>query len=238
MKQIHIVQLYINEMNTYGDRGNLLVLARRIEWHGYEPVIHYHHIGGLLPEQIDIVLGGGGQDAAQIDIQNDIQVIAKQLHQLKDAGVPMLMVCGTYQLFANRFVTNTGEVIKGIGIFDAETFGGNKRLIGNIAIETDFAGTIYGFENHSGKTTLNPGQSPLGKVKRGNGNNGDDKLEGARTNNVFGTYSHGPILPNNPVFTDYLISLAVEHSGQKFEPKFIDDSLAEKARYGASRRDY
>lgn len=238
MKPIHILQLYINEMNTYGDRGNLLTLAKRLEWHGYEPVIHYHHIGSKLPDKVDIVLGGGGQDAAQVDIQQDIQRVAKGLHKLKDDGVPMLMVCGTYQLFANRFITISGDRIEGIGIFNAETHGGQKRLIGNVAIETDFAGTMYGFENHSGKTILGKGQQPLGRVKRGNGNNGNDKTEGARTNNVFGTYMHGPVLPNNPEFTDYLISLAIQSAGDDFTPITIDDSLAEAARRNASRREY
>lgn len=238
MKQINVVQLYINEMNTYGDRGNLLTLSKRLRWHGYEPVVHYYHLHGDLPDKIDIVLGGGGQDAAQLDIQKDIQTISGRLHKLAEANVPMLMVCGTYQLFGNRFLTHTGDEMKGIGIFDAETIGGAKRLIGNIAIKTDFAGPMYGFENHSGRTYLAAGQKSMADVTRGNGNNGEDKHEGARTNNVFGTYMHGPVLPNNPKFTDYLIKLAVERDGSVFKPFEIDDSLADQARQAAARRNY
>ncbi|HWB38851.1 MAG TPA: glutamine amidotransferase, partial [Candidatus Saccharimonadales bacterium] len=104
-RDLHIVQLYINEMNTYGDRGNLLALIQRIKWRGYNPVIHYYNVGDELPKQVDIVLGGGGQDAAQAEIQKDIQRINSQLHKLTDTGVPMLMICGTYQLFAHRFLT-------------------------------------------------------------------------------------------------------------------------------------
>jgi CobQ-like glutamine amidotransferase family enzyme len=129
--RLHIVHIYPNEMNTYGDRGNLLVLEKRARWHGVDPVIHYYHAGDPFPAEADLILGGGGQDSAQSGIQTDILRIGSTLHKLVEADVPMLMVCGTYQLFGNRFVTVNGEEIKGIGIFDVETLGGPKRLIGN-----------------------------------------------------------------------------------------------------------
>lgn len=238
MKPLHIVQLYINEMNTYGDRGNLLVMSKRIMQHGYEPVIHYYHLRGELPERIDMVLGGGGQDAAQLDVQKDMQRIAGRLHTLTENNVPMLMVCGTYQLFGNRFLTHSGDEMKGIGIFDLETIGGEKRLIGNIAVENDSYSTLYGFENHSGRTYLKNGQAAFAKTIRGSGNNGEDGTEGARTNNVFGTYMHGPILPNNPAFTDGLIQLAAENAYGAFKAGTLDDSLATAARSAAAKRRY
>lgn len=235
---IHLLHLYPNEMNTYGDRGNLLTLVRRAEWHGFETIVHYHHAGDALPKQVDLVLGGGGQDSAQADIQADILKIGKALHKLVDAGVPMLMVCGTYQLFGNRFVTNTGQEIKGIGIFDVETLGGNKRLIGNAAVRTAGFGTLFGFENHSGKTYLHGTQQPFGQLIRGNGNNGEDKTEGARTNNAIGTYLHGPLLPNNPELADGLLKLALKARGVDANFKPLDDTLAAQTRANAARRKY
>ncbi len=237
MKTINILHLYPNEMNTYGDHGNVLTLVRRCEWHGYDPVVHYHHPGGKLPAKIDVVVGGGGQDSAQSTVQADIVRIGSQLRELAKAGVPMLMVCGTYQLFGHKFVTDKKEEIKGIGIFDAVTIAGSKRMIGNIKFETEF-GIIYGFENHSGMTTLAKGQPAFGKVVRGRGNNGQDKSEGARYKNVFGTYAHGPVLPNNPKFVDGLIALAAANAYGEFAPKKIDDSLAELARLNADMRSY
>jgi len=236
-KEIYITQLYINEMNTYGDRGNLLALSKRIEWQGYNPVIQYYHVGSDMPKNTDIVLGGGGQDAAQAEIQKDIQRIKSDLEKLTEAGVPMLLICGTYQLFANRFLTIGGEEVKGIGIFDAETIGGDKRLIGNAAVKTDF-GTLYGFENHSGRTYLHGGQKPLGKVVRGNGNNGEDKTEGARTVNVLGSYLHGPVLPGNPELCDWLIKTAAMNRYKSYDPELVDNHLAELVRQSAARRKY
>jgi CobQ-like glutamine amidotransferase family enzyme len=236
--KLNIIHIYPNEMNTYGDRGNLLTLVRRAEWHGLTPVVHYYHAGDTLPKHADLVLGGGGQDSAQGDIQDDILRVGDQLHTLVAAGVPMLMVCGTYQLFGNRFVTQEGQEITGIGIFDVDTFGTSKRLIGNVAVETDDFGTLYGFENHSGRTMLGKTQAALGKLTRGNGNNGEDKTEGARTNNAIGTYMHGPLLPTNPALADGLLRLAVERRDGNFDGKALDDTLAEQARLNARTRAY
>jgi len=234
--KIHILHIYPNDMNTYGDRGNLLVLKKRAEWYGLEPVIHYHNVGDELPKEVDIVLGGGGEDKAQDAIQADLMRIGGDLHRLVDKGVPMLMVCGTYQLFGKRFITHEGREIQGIGVFDLETFGGQKRMIGNIAVETKDFGTLYGFENHSGVTRLGPGQQALGRVVRGNGNNGEDKTEGSRTKNAIGTYLHGSVLPNNPRLADSLLRLAMD--GQLTDTKAIDDSLAGLVRIQAKSRKY
>lgn len=238
MTKLRIVHIYPNEMNTYGDRGNLLTLMRRAEWHGLEPVVHYYHVGDKLPKEVDIVLGGGGQDSAQADIQADILRIGAQLHALVQKDVPMLMVCGTYQLFGKRFVTHDGQEIKGIGIFDAETIGGSKRLIGNAAVETNDFGTLYGFENHSGRTYLGDKSQALGRVERGNGNNGEDKTEGIRVRNAIGTYLHGPLLPNNPRLADDLLALALRRKSVDFKPKDIDDTLVTQARQNATLRKY
>jgi CobQ-like glutamine amidotransferase family enzyme len=234
-RRIHVLHLYPNELNTYGDHGNRLVLAKRLMRHGYEPVVHYHHPGDKLLGAVDMVFGGGGQDSAQADVQADILRIGDGLRRLAEAKVPMLTICGTYQLFGNRFVTNRGKEVKGISLFDLETIGGQKRMIGNVMVESDF-GRLFGFENHSGQTFLGKNQAPLGKVLRGGGNNGQDKTEGARSLNAFGTYLHGPVLPNNPVFCDQLIKLAAENRYGEFKPKKIDDSLAEQARATARRR--
>jgi lipid II isoglutaminyl synthase (glutamine-hydrolysing) len=237
MNEIHILHLYPNELNTYGDHGNALTLKRRLEWHGLKPVVHHHHPGGELPKVIDVVIGGGGQDSAQADVQADILRIGGALRKLAGQKVPMILICGTYQLFGHRFVTNSGEEVKGIGIFDLETFGGEKRMIGNLMVKSDF-GILFGFENHSGQTILGKNQLPLGRVLRGGGNNGKDKSEGARTHNVFGTYMHGPFLPNNPQFCDEIIKIAAQNRDIELTMAQIDDSLALQARAAARRRKY
>lgn len=235
-KKLTILQLYPNEMNIYGDRGNVLTLMRRAEWHGITPEVIYHNPGSPFPTDVDIIVGGGGQDSGQSKVQDDLLAIGDALHALADKNVPMLMVCGLYQMFGKFFKTQGGTVIQGIGIFDAETHGSSDRMIGNIILDTPAYGEVIGYENHSGKTYLGSGTKPFGKVKKGAGNNGQDGTEGAVYNNVYGTYLHGSLLPKNPKFADELIRQAAVNKYGDFTPTKIDDALTEKARQTAASR--
>jgi lipid II isoglutaminyl synthase (glutamine-hydrolysing) len=235
-KPITLVHLYPEQMNIYGDWGNVLTLARRLEWYGYQPQIIAHHPGKPFPKSADIVIGGGGQDSGQGKVQDDLLAVGDQLKKLAEDGTPMLMICGLYQLFGRFFETRRGERIQGIGIFAAETYGGPTRLIGNTVTRTDF-GELVGYENHSGLTVLDDSQLALGRIVKGGGNNGKDKTEGARYRNVFGTYLHGSLLPKNPALADAIIEIAVQAKYGTFEPsQVIDDSFATRARAIARSR--
>ncbi len=227
-KTITICHLYPNEMSIYGDTGNVLVLQRRLKWRGIEAKLVRVGVGDTLPKNIDIIVAGGGQDAGQSAVQKDLLRKSKDLHDLAADGVGMLLVCGTYQLFGRRFVTETGEEIKGIGLLAIETIAGPERLIGNTVIETAY-GPVVGYENHSGRTTLGDGQIAFGTVTQGAGNNGVDQTEGAMHMNIIGTYLHGPILPKNPHIADLLLSRALERKYGDGVLTELDDSLANSA---------
>jgi CobQ-like glutamine amidotransferase family enzyme len=221
---IHIVHLYPKEMNIYGDTGNTLVLQKRLEWRGISTKISYVGIGEDFPDEVDMVIGGGGQDAGQNKIQADLQKKADALNKMVEKGVVMLMVCGMYQLFGRSFKTSDGNEIKGIGILPLETSAGPNRYIGNTLYKTPF-GDFVGYENHSGITMLDSPEFAFGSVLQGAGNNGQDSTEGCIKYNVYGTYSHGPVLSKNPRFADLLLDIAIslKYPGEKLEP--LDDSL-------------
>lgn len=233
---ITLLHLYARDMNIYGDHGNVLVIKRRLEWHGYNVKVIEYNPGDTFPSEVDIILGGGGQDSGQDKIMEDLLKIGSRLQKLADDGVPMLMVCGLYQLFGKFFKTQDGHVIKGIGLLDCQTYAGNERLIGNTITESSEFGELIGYENHSGQTFLGPDAAPLAKVIRGAGNNGQDDTEGARYKNVIGTYLHGPILPKNPELADFLIEQAVIRKYGEFVPTVIDDHLALEARKITAKR--
>jgi CobQ-like glutamine amidotransferase family enzyme len=111
---------------------------------------------------------------------------------------------------------------------------GAKRLIGNLSAEWE-GGTLAGFENHGGRTYLGPGLQPLARVKRGFGNDGASGYEGARFNNAFGCYLHGPVLPKNPSLADRLLSLAMARRYGDGELPPLDDALEARALAAAIR---
>lgn len=236
--ELNILELYPKDMNIYGDSGNVLVLKKRAEKRNISVNILSYNIGDSFPKNVDIVVAGGGQDSGQEKVNKDLLKIKDKLKKLAENYTPMLLICGSYQLFGNYFRTNEGKVLKGIGILNAYTEATNERMIGNIITESVPFGEIIGYENHSGKTTLEGDTLPLGLVKLGAGNNGEDNTEGARYKNVIGTYLHGSLLPKNPRIADFLISeaMAKKYPDDFTKLKALDDSLADKARKVAITR--
>jgi CobQ-like glutamine amidotransferase family enzyme len=213
-RTLRVCALYPDLMNIYADRGNLLVLERRCAWRG----IGFQLSGSGLGEPLDgdahdIYYLGGGQDRDQLLCAEDL-VAGKRdaLHQATARGAIVLGVCGGYQLLGVSY-TLGDEQLQGVGLLDVRTVRKpGSRLIGNVAIEVDLDGesrVLAGFENHGGRTYLGPDAMPLGRVLKGNGNDGRSNLEGARAGNVIGTYLHGPLLPKNTWFADWLIATAL-----------------------------
>lgn len=233
---LHILHLYPKDMNIYGDHGNMLVLKKRTQWHGYIPKVLEYNPGDTFPDDIDIIIGGGGQDSGQDTIQNDLLTLGPTLKELADTGTPMLVICGLYQLFGKFFKTQDGHNIKGIALLDLETVAGPERLIGNIITHSEEFGDIIGYENHSGQTTLGNGVTPLGKITKGAGNNGQDDFEGARYKNVIGSYLHGALLPKNPAIADWMIERAAMKKFGDYSPAIIDDRFVKLARRHAAKR--
>ena len=239
--ELRFLALYPEQMNIYADRGNVLFLQRRCEWRG----IGFAHATagpgeGFDPASHDFIYLGGGQDRDQRAVAADM--VESKRSALADAtgdGAVVLAVCGGYQLLGSSYQLDR-ESLPGLGLVELETVrGSGPRLIGNVAIEVDLGGgpqTVAGFENHGGRTRLGPGATPLGKVIKGFGNNGEDGFEGVRRNNLIGTYLHGPLLPKNAWFADHLIALALERRyGERPQLEPLDDSLERAAHQSACR---
>jgi len=220
---LRVCALYPELMNIYADRGNLLMLERRCAWRGIEWRLHPSSLGEELRDEHDLYYIGGGQDSDQRRCASDMaELKGSALHAAAQRGAVVLGVCGGYQLLGHSYELGE-ETIPGIGLLDVRTVRSNgPRLIGNVAVAAT-EGVIAGFENHAGRTELLSGQEPLGRVLRGHGNDGSSGLEGARRNNVIGTYVHGPLLPKNSWLCDLLTARALGVQPGSLAP--LEDSL-------------
>ena len=233
--------LYPDQLNIYGDRGNIIVFRQRCAWRGIELRVVPLGLGdALVPDTYDLVFIGGGQDKEQTEIADDLRATkADGLWAAVEHGAPVLAVCGGYQLLQHGYRPAEGPMLKGIGIFDAETVHPGKRVarcIGNIAIRWGET-TIVGFENHGGRTYLGTGAMPLGRVLAGHGNNSQDHGEGAVYRNAYGTYIHGSLLPKNPHVADALLQIALRRRyGPDVTLQSLDDGLEWRAHEGMLRR--
>lgn len=225
--KLSIAHLYPKQLNLYGDMGNIITLKQRAEWRGIEFEYNEFNPGDKITS-CDLYFIGGGQDKEQMQVAGELYEQKEFLINERDNMAVFLGICGGYQLFGHYYQPFDGEKLKGISLLDAYTVAGKKRFIGNVTAHTDFLtpDTLVGFENHSGLTYLEGATKPIAAVTTGNGNNGEDKTEGARFKNVFGTYLHGSLLPKNPHFADYLLTLALNKrygDGVTLSP--LDDKL-------------
>ena len=238
MTTIRVGHLYPDYLNIYADRGNIAVFARRAAWRGHD--LDVHAIGmddAIVPGAHDLYYVGGGQDREQFLVAENLAAKASPLIEAVQAGAALLAVCGGYQLLGRGYRGFHGEDMPGVGLLPLETVAGDTRMIGDVLLETDL-GPVAGFENHAGRTRLDAGATPLGRVVAGFGNDGESGFEGCRLERAIGTYLHGPLLPRNPHLADWLLAQALAHriGGEPPELASLPDELEAQARRVSAER--
>ena len=240
---LRVGHLYPEYLNIYADRGNIAVLTRRAAARGHELRVQPLTVGTPLESAThDLLYIGGGQDREQGMIAPDLEARSEAIRTAVDEGVALLAVCGGYQLLGRGYRDRDGSWLPGTGLFPLETIAGETRMIGDVLLESSLeespGTTIAGFENHAGRTLLDPGALPLGRVVAGYGNDGTSGYEGCRIGRALGTYLHGPLLPRNPWLADLVLSWAVAHAtGADPEPLApLDDELEHEAHVVAAGR--
>jgi CobQ-like glutamine amidotransferase family enzyme len=240
--KIVVGHLYPDYLNIYADRGNIAVLAQRAAWRGHELDVRTISLGEPVGAgDHDLLYIGGGQDREQALVAEDLAAKSEGLHAAVAAGSALLAVCGGYQLLGCGYRDFHGVDLPGIGLFPHETVAGETRMIGDVLLECELEPgvrrTLAGFENHAGRTYLDADAEPLGRVLAGFGNDGQSGFEGCRVGRVVGTYLHGPLLPRNPWFADWILAEAAAHQlGEPlaFEP--LNDELELQAHGVAADR--
>lgn len=237
MTAIRVGHLYPDYLSIYADRGNIAVLARRAAWRGHELVVTALGLGEtVVPGAHDLYYVGGGQDREQLLVADDLLAKADALLESVARGAAALAVCGGYQLLGRGYRGFHGEDMPGIGLLPLDTVAGERRMIGDVLLECELEPgekrTLAGFENHAGRTRLDPGAEPLGRVLAGFGNDGESGFEGCRAGRVIGTYLHGPLLPRNGWLADWLLEQALAHRLGRDEPPRLEplpDELERRA---------
>ena len=238
---IRVGHLYPDYLNIYADRGNIAVLARRAAWRGVELEYRTVSVGDVLrPGEHDLLYVGGGQDREQALVAPDFAARRHELAEAVAAGAAVLGVCGGYQLLGRFYRDRAGGELPGAGLLPVHTIAGERRMIGDVLLECELnpgeRRTLVGFENHGGRTVLEPGAEPLGRVVSGFGNDGESGLEGCRVGRVVGTYLHGPLLPRNPWFADWLLAEALARTGERPVLDPLPDELEREAHAVAAER--
>ncbi|HLF67791.1 MAG TPA: hypothetical protein VI503_00495 [Gaiellaceae bacterium] len=234
--RIRVGHLYPDYLNIYADRGNIAVLARRAAARGHEPAVEAIGLEEpVRPGDHDLLYIGGGQDREQAAVAPDLAAKGASIREAVVGGAALLAVCGGYQLLGRGYRGRDGTLMPGAGLFGHETVAGSTRMIGDVLLECSLGDgaprQLAGFENHAGRTLLDAGAEPLGRVVYGFGNDGESGFEGCRLERAIGTYLHGPLLPRNPWLADWLLSQALAHAsgGEPWTLEPLPDELEEDA---------
>ena len=240
--KIVVGHLYPDYLNIYADRGNIAVLASRAAWRGHDLEVRSVSIGEpVRPGEHDLLYVGGGQDREQALVAEDLVAKRDGVAAAVAGGAALLAVCGGYQLLGRSYRDSRGTHLPGLGLFPLETVAGETRMIGDVLLECELEPgerrTLAGFENHAGRTRLDKGAEPLGRVVAGFGNDGKSGLEGCRVGRAVGTYLHGPLLPRNPWFADWLLAQALARRlGEPPHLAPLADELEAEAHNVSARR--
>jgi CobQ-like glutamine amidotransferase family enzyme len=224
-EDLRIVWIYPDLLSTYGDRGNMLILAHRARARGIPVETVEVRSDQRLPDSADLYLIGGGEDGPQALAAQRLTADGG-LHRAVARGSVVFAVCAGYQLLGRSFFAK-GAQCPGLELLDLHSDRGPTRAVGELHGVIDprlGLPPLSGFENHGGRTHLGPGVSPLAQVTTGVGNDGAS--EGAWRGNLLGTYSHGPALSRNPALADLLLRWA---TGAAHLPP-LDDSWADRLR--------
>ncbi len=236
---VRLCHLYPDHLNIYADRGNIAVLRCRLEWRGLPMEVVEVGLGDPIPDDCHLYYLGGGQDRDQELVAADLASKADPVRRAAEGGAVVLGVCGGYQLLGHGYTGTDGRWMPGIGLLDLETTAEEPRLVGDAVLDVTLGGrtsTVVGYENHAGRTRLGAGCTPLGRLRRGWGNNGIDGCEGAVVGRTVGTYLHGPLLPKNPWLADTMLGWALDHAGSPTALAPLDDELENAAHAVAINR--
>ncbi len=206
---LKIAVLYPDLLGTYGDGGNGLVLLERARRRGIDASLAAVGLHEDVPDA-SIYLLGGGEDGPQ---RLACDLLAKGSFSSRvESGAHVVAVCAGLQILGHSFSVEGNEEYAGLGLVDVVTRRGSSRSVGELAVRVGDR-WLVGFENHGGRTTLGSDIAALGAVARGRGNDG--VVDGYRSQRIWATYAHGPVLAMNPWFADEVLATVL---GEELEP--------------------
>ncbi len=199
-------------LGTYSDAGNATILAQRLRWRGIPAEILTITARDLPATSCAVYVLGGGEDTAQQFAAEWLRRHDKLRRALENSAVT-LAVCAGLQVLGRSLSDAGGHDYPGLGLLDIATAPSRQRAVGEVITTCTVpgVGSLTGFENHRGVTTLGAGTAPLGRVVTGIGNGTRHRTEGVLTDRVIGTYLHGPVLARNPALADHILRKVTAH---------------------------
>ncbi len=202
---MRLIHLYHDLMNLYGDYANVAAMRRLLEKSGAQVTVDKVPLGGDI--QLDgcdfLYIGSGTERNMRVALE-DLRRCTDALRAYIDSGRVLLLTGNAFEMLGNSITDAHGVRTEGLGLLDFAVTEQNKtRMTADVVYHCDFlTQPLVGFVNKCSDIRGVP--TPLFTVEMGLGNTENDRYEGVRVQNCFGTHLTGPVLIKNPHFLEYL----------------------------------
>ena len=176
----------------------------------------------FVKEEVNLIYLGPMTENTQEKVINVLMPYKARIEELIEKNVVFLFTGNALEVLGKYIENEDGSKIEGIGIFDVYSKRNmmnrhNSYLVGKFDdIE------LVGFKSQFTMMYGDNSNSYFLDVEKGIGINKESKLEGIKKNNFIGTYLLGPILIQNPLFTQKVM----EAIGAKGEVALKEDTMA------------
>lgn len=208
MKTVKIEYICPELCHFYGDHANLLYLAKKAELMGNRIEVIKTERGckpAFLQGEIDMVYIGPTTETYQLALLNTLIEYKYDLKEYIENDGFMLATGNAVELFYENIITEDKAEILALGFFpfQCERFEGRRNSVNVIG---EYNGKkIAGYKNLSSRTTTVHNPYPLFKVIKEHGKPVENGWEGIKYRNFYGSYLLGPLLLQNPYFSNDLL---------------------------------
>ena len=157
-----------------------------------------------------LILIGSMTEKTQRRAIEKLRPLTARLRELTEAGTVLLATGNAGEIFTDRISYVTEEIeTEGLGLLPGFTVKTDYFDRFNGKVLGSFENIpIVGFRSQFSYVYGDNSRNAFVKVERGVGYDRKSAFEGVRVKNLFCTSLLGPLLPDNPLFTEHLVRLA------------------------------
>ncbi len=225
--KIKVLHLYPDLMNLYGEYGNVKLIERHLKDQGYEVKVDTKTKKDAIDfDSYDFIYLGSGTERNQEIILKDLARYKDDIKKYIAAKKVFLATGNAYEIFGEE-IKYLDKTVEGLGIYKYKvTQTENRDACDVIMLSKILKNPVVGFVNKM--SNIEGNTHKLFEVDFGIGEDIDNKVDGVKQNNFFGTHVIGPILARNPEFLEMLVKHVCSNVDVDFKLKKVNYQNEEK----------
>ncbi|WP_085830880.1 hypothetical protein [Collinsella vaginalis] len=212
MDRIVIESLFPEFSSQGGDNGNIMYLRESLP--DAEIIeTRFTDEPAFASRDVSMIYLGYMTEAEQEQVAAKLMPYRDRLRTLADTGCVVLFTGNAAEILGRAIVRDDGRTIAGLGLFDFTTRLSYRHRRTEVFLGELVDGPgeepleVAGYQIRFTEVDGDNSAEPLFRTVVGRGLGAEGGFEGFRRGTLFATWLAGPVLPLNPLFTEYLIGL-------------------------------